>query len=291
MSETITLYHGTNRSFSKHSLEKSRTELNNKFQGDWICYTPSESVAWKYANAARNQCIEKESFFEETENYLNNNFPDEKLNLFIIETFKILMNDIFDEAWDIIPDKYSKAFNIPSDVASKHFFDRLREYETIDPGFDFNDFYDVLEFVEHSKFGKSYDINNLFNVFNKTVEEIPDYVIKFLKPKGYEKSIPEPKIIKSDVTANNILKTDSREEAKEAREKGYDLVIYSGPDCVDDAPEYLIANVNQIAMREIVIAHKDIEYIDESNSEWIENISYETIKLNNKNKIINKIKP
>ena len=86
--------------------------------------------------------------------------------------------------------------------------------------------------------------------------------------------MPEPKVIRSYVEADNILETNSREEAKEARKNGYDLVIYSGPDCVDNEPEYLIAEPSQIKMQSVKIAHKEIEYINESRAEWYENVTY-----------------
>jgi len=270
----LILYHGTNRKFTNHSLEKSRTELNDRFQGDWICYTASEDVAWKYANAARNQCIEKEAFLTETEAYLNKIFPDKLLNSFLVDSFKTLMEGGFEDAWDIIGEKYSKIFDVTINDAVPHFFKRLRNYEALDPEFDFNDFYDVLEYVEYSKYGQSDESSMIMNMFNNTVDEIPQYVTDFLKSKGYEKSLPEPKIIKSQVDATNVLETSSREEARMAREKGYDLVIYSGPDCVDDEPEYLIAEPSQVRMQSMIIAHKEIEYINESKAEWYENVTY-----------------
>lgn len=286
--EPLVLYHGTNRKFTNHSLEKSRTELNDRFQGDWICYTPSKEVAWKYANAARNQCIDRDAFIEETTAYLNNNFNDKDFNDFLIQSFKILMDAPFDTAWDIIPEKYSERFSVDIDKASKHFFDRLNHYEELNPSFDFNDFYDVLEHVEYSKFGASDESNMVLNMFNNNIDEIPIHVIEFLESKNYIKSLPEPKVIESHITANKVLETNNREKAKQARENGYDLVIYSGPDCVDGVSEYLVADVSQVKMQTMTIAHKSIEYIDEGETEWYENISYESVDLKEKNQKKNK---
>ena len=270
----LILYHGTNRKFENHSLEKSRTELNDRFQGDWICYTASEDVAWKYANAARNQCIDRDVFLTETEDYLNKTFPDKLLNSFLVDSFKILMSGKFEDAWDIIAKKYSKVFDVDETESMSHFFKRLRHYEEIDPDFDFNDFYDVLEYVEYSKYGQPDESEIVFNMFNNTIDGMPDYVLDFLESKGYEEALPEPKVIRSYIEADNILETDSREKAKEARKNGYDLVIYSGPDCVDNEPEYLIADPSQIKMQSVKIAHKEIEYINESRAEWYENVTY-----------------
>jgi hypothetical protein len=270
----LILYHGTNRKFTNHSLEKSRTELNDRFQGDWICYTASEDVAWKYANAARNQCINREAFLKETEDYLNRSFPDKLLNSFLVDSFKTLMDSGFDDAWDVVAKKYSKIFDVDESDSMPHFFKRLRYYEELDSAFDFNDFCDVLEHVEYSKFGQPDESDIVMNMFNNTINEIPEYVIEFLQSKGYKESLPEPKIIRSYIEAENILETDSREKAKEARKNGYDLVIYSGPDCVDGEPEYLIADASQIKMQSMKIAHKEIEYINESKAEWYENVTY-----------------
>lgn len=275
----LLLFHGTNRKFANHSMDKSRTELNDRFQGDWICYTPSEDVAWKYANAARNQCIDKDFFLQDTASYLDKNFPDKTLNDFLIKSFEILMNNSFDNSWDIISNKYSEIFGINIEKATKHFFDRLRTYERLNSDFDFNDFYDVLEYVEYSKYGSVDETDSVLNMFSTSIKEIPEHVINFLKSKNFEHTLPETKVIKSFVEAKNILETESRDKAKKAKKNGYDLVIYSGPDCVDGVAEYLIANNSQIKMDSMKIAHKKIEYIDENETEWFENVTYENIDL------------
>ena len=278
--QPLMLAHGTNRNFKKHSIWKSRTELNERFQGDWICYSPSDDVAWKYAKAARNQCIDKHSFEKETINYLDKNFKDKDFNDFIMASFTTLMKVPYEDAWDIIYEDYAKKYKTPIEQTPKYFFDKIRQYENENPQFEFNDFCDVLEHVEYSKTGQTNDeLESISNFLNSRINEIPHFVIEFLKERGYKDSIPETKIIKSHISANKILETDNREEAANAKKKGYDLVIYSGPDCVDNVPEYLVAHDSQVKIKEIIIAHTKTEYLDENKSSWCDEISYERIEI------------
>lgn len=101
--------------------------------------------------------------------------------------------------------------------------------------------------------------------------------------------IPEPKIIESHVMARNILKTENREEAKNARDNGYDLVIYSGVDCVYGEPEYLIADPKQLDVIAVTrkIKHEYYEDPDDCSMTVVykferENIEKETVNLKEK---------
>ena len=49
-------------------------------------------------------------------------------------------------------------------------------------------------------------------------KELPHFVIETLEELGFSQSIPKSRVIKSEVIADNILRTDDPEEAK-AREK------------------------------------------------------------------------
>lgn len=283
-SQPIIFYHGTNRKFTEHSLEKSRTELNDRFQGDWICYTPSEEVAWKYTYAARNQCLDRNTFLQETQNYFEQHFPNKMFNQVLINAFITLMDNPFDNAWDTIFENYANLYNINPQEATIDFFKNIEKYKQYQENFDINDFCDALEYIEYSKYGQIDETNLVLNMFNNSIGEIPEYIIQFLKERNYQDSLPEPKIIKSFIDASSILKTESKEEAKKAQEKGYDLVIYSGEDCVDNIPEYLIASPSQIKMQSITIAHKKTEYLNEYKTEWIDSFSYENIDLKRPNK-------
>lgn len=251
--EKLTLIHGTNRKFTTHDPKKNRTILNDNYQGDWICYSANENVGWKYADAARNQCFDKEDFLEETKKVFSS--IDEDAVNFMIELSTTMMENGWEDGWDKAIESFREKNNIDKENASYEFFQKVRTYEqALD--FDINDFCDCLEKVEYSKMATPDALNDIVSLFgggNKI--EISCYDIEMLEKMGYSKIIPEPRLLESHVKANNILKTDSREEAKAARQNGYDLVIYSGPDCVDNEPEYLIANPEQIEVKAI---HKKV---------------------------------
>lgn len=124
--------------------------------------------------------------------------------------------------------------------------------------FDINEFCDLLEHVEYSKYHQQSDgMTELINLFNQTLPEIPYFVIEYIKELGYNKALPEPKVIIAEVTATNVLETGDRERAKQAKKEGYDLVIYSGEGILDESPEYLIADVSQITIKSMII--EDVE--------------------------------
>tara|TARA_Y100000034_G_scaffold50613_1_gene62343 strand:+ start:9122 stop:9979 length:858 start_codon:yes stop_codon:yes gene_type:complete len=266
--KTINLLHGTNRKYEKHCSSKNRTVLNDKYQGDWICYTKNIEVAWKYAKAARNQCFDKQLFLNDTENFLND-YPNVKNDLLVLTN---LLLDKGSEVWDEFYEYYSKEHNIDINDTPKSFFDKIREIENTS-NFDINDFMDALEEVEYSKLAEPDD--NI-NFFSNNIKQISQSNIEFLKSIGFDSSLPENRVLVSEVSYNKLLETTSREEAKKARENGYDLVIYSGEGCVDNEPEYLIADPRQVTVKNIIIENIQLEYLDELKTSWREKKEYST---------------
>ena len=272
----IKLFHGTNRKFDQHCESKNRTVLNDEFQGDWICYTKNIDVAWKYSHAARNQVFDKSLFLEDTNKFISK-YPDIK------EDFLILTNLLLnkgDDAWDEFYDIYSKKHNHKLEDAGKYFFDKIRDVEN-NSEFDFNEFLDTLNEVEYSKLAQPDD--NI-DIFSQYIPQISTYSINFLTKLGFDKSLPENRVLVSEISYNNLLETNSREEAKKAKENGYDLVIYSGEGCVDGEPEYLVANPRQVNVLDIIVEHVKIEYVDEFKTSWTEEKSYSSKKPKRKMK-------
>lgn len=243
-------YHGTNRTFDSHDLANNRTILNNRFQGDWICYSNDINVAWKYTDAARNQCFDKTTFLEESsiifKNDTKNSFP-KYMNLLI----NSVINKGYSEGWKDIEEQYTNDMShIKSDFIWRNFFTDLDKFSKLNNDFDINDFLDILDYVEYSKSGEE---EEQINIFSTSIDEIPKYHIDLLKSLGYVKSIPEPKVIISHIYASSILKTSNREKAKNARNNGYDLVIYNGEGTVSNEPEYLIAHPSQVEIQSVVL--------------------------------------
>lgn len=268
-SKQITLFHGTNRKFDQHCESKNRTVLNDNYQGDWICYTKNIDIAWKYTKSARNQVFDKSLFLEDTQNFLNN-YPDIKEDFFKLTNILLEQGD---SGWDAFYQYYSEKHSIPLEESGRVFFNNINIIDNIN--FDFNDFLDALKEVEYSKLAEPDDNTNFFS---QDIPQISSYTINFLSKLGFDKSIPEDRILISQITYNNLLETNSREEARKAKDNGYDLVIYSGEGCVNKEPEYLIANPRQVNVLNILIEHVKKNYIDELQSSWTEEKSYSSKK-------------
>lgn len=276
--DKLTLFHGTNRKFTKHNPEKNRTILNDNYQGDWICYTPEESVGWKYAKAARNQYFDKQDFLEETKSVFSK-ISEESVE-FMLDFSKIMMESNSDNCWDNAIENWANKNNVDIDNAPYEFFQKVRGYEEA-LNFNINDFSDCLESVEYSKMGTSDSLNDIIDFFSGgSSQGIAEHDIEMLKEMGYENIIPEERILEAHVKANNVLKTKSRTAAKNAIDNGYDLVIYSGVDCVDDVPEYLIKDPSQLEMKAVVrkIKHEEYENEDDYSTTTVYRFEREEIK-------------
>ena len=242
--DKLVVCHGTNRKFKKHKMSKNRTQLNDNYQGDWVCYVKAESVAWKYSKAKRNSQVDKDDFLSETHSVfskINNDVAD-----FMVDFSKSMMEDGWESGWKNAIDKFASENKIQEDDASFKFFEKIRSYEK-ELNFDINDFCDCLEHVEYNKLLEDDVLDNVMSMFdNSNVSGLDSHTIKVLEDLGYDKIIPEERVLESYVKASKVLRTKSRKIAKAARNNGYDLVIYSGVDCVDNEPEYLIADPKQV---------------------------------------------
>lgn len=269
----LILYHGTNREFIEHDINKHRTLLNSKFQGDWICYTDNYETAIKYMTAARNQCFDKDLFFKDIDLFFDKRpFQgfEKYLNLLIKElVHKGYQQDQENDTYESIAKLYVKDNNIITEDPLVCFFQQLNLYTSL-YNFNIDEISDILEYVEGSKINNSPDIN--FNFFNNTTIDIPMFAINYLIENEFLNSIPKPRVLSSQITYSKCLKTDDREEAKNAKNLGYDLVIYNGEGCVDNSPEYLIIHPNQVSIIKIDKYQKRIEYLDEYKTSWIEHI-------------------
>lgn len=281
--EPLILYHGTNRKFEKHSSKKHRTELNDKYQGDWFCFTDQESVAWKYAEAARNQNLDRDIFIDELKGVLAKDSPS-KIHEDIYDLCIMLMDKGFSKGWEDFEIEYKEKHNLDENEGLKPFFDKLREYEKAKPEFDLDELSDLLEYVEYSKMGEPDDLGDVMGMFDSKPNQLHYSIFEDLKKFGFEKSIPQPRIIACQIKAEKIFQTDDRKEALQAKKSDYDLVIYSGEGIVDGEPEYLVLNEDQIIQLETINKHKIVE--ETGFSEWSEYNYYEKLINNELSKTI-----
>jgi hypothetical protein len=248
--ESLRFFHGTNRNFTVFDKNKSRTALNEKYQGDWLCFSPEEDVAWKYADAARNQNIDKEAFLIESEKLFNDLLREDHKDLMMM-----FINSYLDKGsercYEDADQFYAKRTGKTGDIE----FHAFQEFNKIEQllGIDMNDLGRILESVEGCKLDddKPDGIQDVMNFFNSQVQELSDSVIEYMKTMGYKDSIPVAKVFEVEITANNVLKTKNKDKAKAAIEGDYDLVIYSGTDLVDGVEEYLVKNPDQIEVKAI----------------------------------------
>ena len=278
--DIIYLYHGTNRKFENHSMEKNRTILNNNYQGDWICYTADKKVAWKYSNAARNQTFDKPIFLSETRDFLKrSNLGDYENHIY--DTLVNIMELGFDKGWKKSFEDYSNKTGTPLEDSPRNFFSNLSPFEK-EHNFYLDDIISSLKYVEYSK-SEMYDDDDDVNFFmGSGINMISNHTIEMLKDLGYEKCLPEPKIFKSMISASNILETSNRKEAQEAKKNGFDLVIYSGEGTVDGEPEYLIADPKQVFIRSMELEHK-YEEKNDCDYDTVTIIERKKVDLRNKN--------
>lgn len=238
------LYHGTTRTFDNHNINKNRTVLNNNYQGDWICYTESKEVAFKYADAARNQNIDKDLILEDMKEYFNDKgeagYYFHNLSLLALEKGSEVA---FEEIYKI----YADQKNI-SEEESPRKINELLQYFKEKYDLDINDFFDLLDDVEGSNvYEKQNDkFEEIMNIFSGKIKEISYYSIELQKKLGFKKSLYQPQVIISEISGEKVLYTDDPEKAKNAKKEGYDIVVYSGDNCVDGVREILIAKENQI---------------------------------------------
>lgn len=202
---TVTLYHGTTRSFNRFNLTQSRDELVNDFYGGGIFLTPSKEVAWKYANANRNMGLDP-SVIDELK----------RVNPFAGAFLESLYRLGFEGAWETVD------------------FESLDEdMEGIDP----NTLGDIAGYIEGSKYRLS--DGGSINIFSMA-SGAPEWLYDSLDEVGINGDKYRPKVYTVEVNVQNPLITASASEARTARINGYDSVVFHGARLVDDVPEVAV---------------------------------------------------
>lgn len=276
----IECYHGTVREFNFHSLEKARTELNEKYQGDAICYTEDEKVAWQYVDAARNQMFNKEEFLNETSNVFKNKDP--KVGKWIEKIAVLIMENGYTEGWDLFLDDYIEKNEFEGlENKAQAVFQRFDKFKK-ETGFDIDEFCSVLNYVERSRSNENDLQDAVFNLFNRHIDKLPQRIINNLKDWGYKDIIPKPQIIVSNIKYNKMIKTKNQEKAREAFNSGkYDLVIYTGThNTVAQKREIMIKSPEQIEMKAKIKRYEN-HYENEEGYDVTE-YSFKKEILNNK---------
>lgn len=218
--EPTTLYHGTTRQFKKFDLSKSRTELVNDFYGAGIFLTPSQSVAWDYAEANRNIGLPS-SIVQE----LKRKNP-------VAGDFLEALVKHGDAAWDIkLPSGRTWAQSFASDE--------------LEAGVDPNSISDIAQYVEGSKVHPLADQTGFVNIFS-TSTGAPEWLYDLLAEVGLDDKKYRPKVYAVSVKVDKVLVTAKESEAKKAHSRGYDAVIFHGSRLVGGVPEVAVFDPSKV---------------------------------------------
>ncbi len=240
------LFHGTNRDFDEFDISKNRSDLNKNFYGDGIFLTPSDDVAWKYANANRN------SYFDVT---LIDDIKkvNREAGIFLEELYKI----------------GREAFTIPKNDMKNEF-----------GGIDGNDLADISEVIEGSATIETPEFTSQ-DIFGTSDNGIMYYHIEFLNDNfnlDYRSKIHTYKI--KPINIHDILITDDFTEAKNSSKEV--VIVVNHSELVNNIPEirfksnkYIDRLVNKEYMEydeinESLITESEMEKYDVTVNETIE---------------------
>jgi hypothetical protein len=215
----MVVYHGTNQEFDEFNIDKSKTERNVHFQGDGIFFSEDEYTADQYSDSQINQFYDKDQVIDELIKLGKPNTA---------EFIKWQTEFGFERGWELAEKKHGSWSGI----------NEALEKEGVP---DANDINDISEWI----LGSEEEITNKGGLFQDKMY-LPEHIKEIAKTLGIEKYTPKPQTIAVYLKAENILETDSQEEAKNAKANGYDAVKYTGPDRVGDSPEWIVFDSTQI---------------------------------------------
>lgn len=217
----LVLYHGTARDFLEFNADFHRSSLNEHYQGDGFHFSESPLIASKYADSSRNNQIDQASAIQAVADV----FPPRISKLFT----------------DVVNEGYEAGWAMPAEDLRALF----AEIESV--GLDINDLLDIAPYVAGSRYNHDdKNHNELFNLFSGLGEQLPEYVRDLAVRLGLERVLPNQNVIAAFLRADNVLFTADPNEARQAKENGFDGVHYSGPGTVDGAPEWIVFRPEQI---------------------------------------------
>jgi hypothetical protein len=234
---SVTLYHGTTRLFHTFKIDKSRKELVDRFYGDGIFLTPSKRVAVKYAEANRNIGFEKEMILADMK----------KKNPRAGEFLQRLVDEGTD-AWNNYPKEVGFINDNPPPGQGTFDSVGFQNWLKVDP----NTLNDIAGYIIGSKITPLGMDDASLSLFS-TSTGAPDYLYNYLDEVGLDSKSYRPKVYTVSVLVHNTLVTSSKAQAKGARSKGYDCVVYYGSDLVDGVPEVAVFKPSDVKVKHIEV--------------------------------------
>lgn len=217
------LYHGTTASFSAFDPRKNRGELVEAYYGKGIFLTPSRRVAERYAEANRNIGLDPSVI---TDLSRHNRRAGSMLRA-------LYRHGAYD-AWDI----YAKRHRLLSKDGTAD-FGAIQRHLRLDP----NLLMDVSRWIVGTKTPVAVEEDR--SLFGESTGA-PSWLYDDLDRLGIDSSKYRPKVYTVSVTVRKPLVTESTAQARRARSRGYDAVVYHGEDLVGDVPEVAVYDPRKV---------------------------------------------
>jgi len=231
--DPVILYHGTTKTFKRFDLNRSREDFVKDYYGKGIFLTPSKKVAWQYAQAPRNTGFDV-SIIKDIK----------KINPNIGWGIELIYKHGFEKGWEVIQEVLEEKM------------ETYPTYEIIDKYFGLNDTEILTEIAEHIigsnvKPTGDYKYGAFGGMFGGGDGGTPEYLFKVLEELGLNADKYRPKVYTVVVRVSNPLVTRSQALARKAQSKGYDSVVYYGPQLVGGVPEVAIFDSRDIKIKKV----------------------------------------
>lgn len=227
--EPVTLYHGITAMFRRFDMAKVRKVLVDDFYGEGMFFSPTKSVAWKYARANRNIGF-PETIVDDMRS--KNPVAGEYLGMLV---------DMGRDAWDAFCVKHRL---VGPDESPD--YGAIRDMVGVDP----NILADIAQYVIGTKYDRLADNDPASSLFGESTG-MPSYMYENAADVGLDPKDYCPKVYTVVVTAENPLVTKNLSQAARARAKGFDCVVYWGKHAVSNVPEVAVFDPGQIKIVKI----------------------------------------
>lgn len=121
-------------------------------------------------------------------------------------------------------------------------------------GVDPNTIDDIAGYIIGSKIKPlGSGIDDPLDLFSQSSTGAPSHVYDSLDEVGLDSKTYRPKVYTVTVTVSNTLVTANKAQARKARSKGFDSVIYHGSDLVAGVPEVAVFDPRKVRIKRIEI--------------------------------------
>ena len=206
--EGILVYHGTTRNFDEFDIDRSRTWMNKEYQGDALFFSLDRDVAERYAYASRQASLHPDVMDE-----IERNNPEAAM----------FIRNIYEHGYEKGWEKNLEHFGAEGiwDIG----------------GVDGNELSDLVDYIEGAKIDprEGEDLARL--IFSMETKSIHEGDLETLRKLGVVENYPNSQVYVVKIESDDVWVTNNRVTAKVW---DHDVVVYFGPDSVDDVPEIIV---------------------------------------------------